>query len=854
MSIVNKKKHIAEEAPDVETLELPVLPLNEVVLFPYTLSPLVIDGDAVIKMVSKAAEGERLIALFPEIGAAEEDGDQAEGGDAKKPPAPAAPKDAKAAKVAKDAKELSFDPILSFDTVEVAGKQFTRTGVLGRIVKILKFPDNTVRILVRGLKRVKFLKTVKKRPHVTASVEVIPELKDESLECVAMARNAQTQFQEIISASPNFPEELKVAILNVEDNSRLVDLIADTLNISFKEKLSILTASSLQERFQILTILLNREIEVLHIGSAIQSQVSDALSQSQRDFFLREQLKTIRQELGEDSSSPDIAGLRARLAAAKLPDYAKKVAEKEIERLEIIPPAASEYHVSFNYIDWILSMPWNKFTADRKDIAKAKKVLDADHYGLKDVKERILEFLAVLQLKEDNKSPILCFVGPPGVGKTSLGKSIAKSLGRQFVRVSLGGIRDEAEIRGHRRTYVGALPGRVVQGIKKAGSSNPVFMLDEVDKLGNDFRGDPAAALLEVLDPEQNNSFNDHYLELDYDLSSVLFIATANLVDTIPAPLLDRMEIIRLPGYTSMEKREIAKSFLIPRQLKENGIKRGRLGLPAATIDELITYYTMEGGVRSLERCFGSLCRKVARKIVEGTVDPAAKTVIAADEVAGYLGPRKYLLEESERAPEVGLAIGMAWTGAGGCVLPVEATMMPGKGSLTLTGSLGDVMKESAQAAFSYVRSNQAQYHLAKDVFAKNDFHIHVPDGATPKDGPSAGITMVTALVSLLTGRPVRAAIAMTGEITLRGRVTPVGGIKEKVIAALRSGVREIIMPKRNEMDLMEIPDEVKKKLTFHFADRAEQALELVLLPVPVPEPVVAVALKAKKARRPSHA
>ena len=496
----------------------------------------------------------------------------------------------------------------------------------------------------------------------------------------------------------------------------------------------------------------------------------------------------------------------------------------------MMPQAASEYHVAYNYIDWLLSVPWNEFTKDRNDIKRAKVILDQDHYDLKDVKERILEFLAVLQMKDDKKAPILCFVGPPGVGKTSLGQSIARALNRKFVRMSLGGVRDEAEIRGHRRTYVGALPGRVIQGIKKAGSTNPVFMLDEIDKLGNDFRGDPASALLEVLDPEQNHAFNDHFLELDFDLSSVMFIATANILDTIPPALLDRMEILRLPGYTPMEKKQIARRFLVPRQIKENGLTKSMISLPMKSIDELITYYTQEAGVRNLERTIGNLCRKVTRKIIEGEIKKDEKVTIQQKDVSKYLGQRKVIPEEAERVPEVGLAIGMAWTSVGGTILPVESTFMPGKGKLQLTGSLGDVMKESAQASFSYIKSNHDKYGIDSTVFDKNDFHLHVPDGATPKDGPSAGITITTSLVSLLTQRKVKVKTSMTGEITLRGKVTAVGGIKEKVIAAMRSGIHTIILPGQNKKDLEEIPQEVKDKIKFIFVDKIEEAIDLMLL------------------------
>ena len=803
-----KNEIITPEKIDDKISTLPVLPLNNIVIFPYTLSTLVIDNEETIKFIMKISEGERLLTLFPIL--SKEDVVNIGNIDG----------------YANEKENAEF----SFDIINIKDKHISRTGVIGRIVKLLKFPDNTVRVLVRGLKRVRIIDILKDTPNISATVEEIPDLQDNSIECIAMAKNAQNQFQEIISLSPNFPEELKVAMLNVEDSSRLADLIADTLNINFTEKLGILTAPTLSERFQILTILLNREVEVLHLGNEIQSQVSNALSQSQREFFLREQLKTIKQELGDEDANPDITAIRKKMAKKDLPENVIEVINKEIERLEIMPQAASEYHVAYNYIDWLLAVPWNDYTEDRNDIKRARKILDQDHFGLKDVKERILEFLAVLQLKNDKKAPILCFVGPPGVGKTSLGQSIARAIKRKFIRISLGGVRDEAEIRGHRRTYVGALPGRVIQGLKKAKSTNPVFMLDEIDKLGNDFRGDPASALLEVLDPQQNHSFNDHFLELDFDLSSVMFIATANILDTIPPALLDRMEILRLPGYTPMEKRQIARRFLVPRQIKENGLTKSMLSLPLKSIDEIITYYTQEAGVRNLERTIGTVCRKVARKIIEGEIPKETKTTISPKDIAGYLGPRKVILEEAERIPEVGLAIGMAWTSVGGTILPVECTSMPGKGRLQLTGSLGNVMKESAQASFSYIKSNHNIFNIDSEVFNKNDFHVHVPDGATPKDGPSAGVTITTSLISLLTQRKVKVKTSMTGEITLRGKITAVGGIKEKVIAAMRSGIHTIVMPKQNKKDLEEIPEEVKSKIEFVFVENAKEAVDFLLL------------------------
>lgn len=784
---------------------VPILPLTDTVVFPYTLCTLVIDNEKTIKFVNKIADGERLLALFPDLSNHN---------------STVAPN-----------QELKENTEIKIETIKFDSKTISRIGVLGRIVKLLKFPDNTVRILVRGLKRVRLLNLLTGGEEMTGTVEDLPDIQDNSLECAAMAKNAQRQFQEIINMSPGFPEELKVAILNIVDYSRLTDLLADTLNINFYEKLGLLTAPTLNERLHLITILLNREVEVLHLGNSIQTQVSNSLSQAHRDFFLREQLKAIKKELGDQDANPDITNIKKRMVAKQgLPKAAIAVITKEMERLSAIPQSSPEYHVSYNYIDWILSAPWGEYTDDKNDIRRAKKTLDKDHFGLKDVKERILELLAVLQLKKDKKSPIICFVGPPGVGKTSLGQSIAKAMGRKFVRMSLGGVRDEAEIRGHRRTYIGALPGRIIQGIKKAGSSNPVFMLDEIDKIGSDFRGDPSSALLEVLDPQQNHAFNDHYLELDYDLSSVMFIATANILDTVPPALLDRMEIIRLPGYTPNEKAEIARKYLVPRQIAENGLKKSQLSLPLASINELITYYTQESGVRNIERVIGTLCRKIARKIIEKEIAADAKTTINISDTKTYLGKRKFILEEVERKPEVGLAIGMAWTSVGGTILPVESNMMPGKGLLQLTGSLGDVMKESAQTAFSYIKSNHEKLGINPDLFKDNDFHIHVPDGATPKDGPSAGITITTSLVSLLTHSKVRVRTSMTGEITLRGKVTAIGGLKEKVIAALRSGINAVVIPKQNEKDLEDIPKEVRDKIKFIFVENAGEAIDYMLI------------------------
>lgn len=777
-----------------EKMNIPALPLSGTLVFPYALTPLVIDGESSIQLVTRVANGtDKLIALFPEIPPQDENG----------------------------------VPEINVDTFTMDEKKLSVIGVAGRVVKHVKFPDETDRVLIRGLSRIRFL-GFHPEDH-SAEVERLMEADDDNVEVSAMTKNAVRQFQEIISYSPNFPEELKIAVLNLQDNTRIVDLIADTINISYAEKLEILTLPSLQERLQLLTILLNREVEVLKLGSEIQTQVHNALGKSQREFFLREQLRTIKEELGEESKNPDIVSIEERLAKLNAPPHVVETVKKETERLNMIPQASGEYTIAYNYIDWILSLPWQTYTEDRLDVSEAERILNKDHFGLKDVKERILEFLSVLQLKKDKKSPILCFAGPPGVGKTSLGKSIANAMGRKFVRMSLGGMKDEAEIRGHRRTYLGALPGRILQGLKKAGVSNPVFMLDEIDKIGSDFRGDPASALLEVLDPQQNSAFNDHFLELDYDLSSVMFIATANMLDTIPPPLLDRMDIITLPGYTPYEKRQIARKYLVPRQMKENGLDGVKLTFPLKSIDRIINSYTREAGVRSLERTIGSVLRKEAKQVVEKKFDPVKDSEITPEDVHKYLGAPRFLADEVSPKPEVGVATGMAWTSVGGTTLQVESIRMSGKGELKLTGSLGDVMKESALAAFSFIRSRADEFGIDPEVFQKNDFHIHVPDGATPKDGPSAGVTLATAIFSLLTGKPVRNDFAMTGEITLRGRVTAVGGIKEKVIGALRAGVRNIILPEENRKDLENVPDEVREKLTFHFVSDVTRAWELTV-------------------------
>jgi ATP-dependent Lon protease len=784
--------------PPTENPGAPILLLRDPVIFPYSLTPAIIEGDINTEALATAMRRARLLHVFYETPNREE--------------------------------VRPLPENYELETFDFAGKPRSMNGVAVRVVKVLKFPDGSTRVLLRGIDRMRFKAVSYSGGVAFARTEPLPAEKANPVELEAAMKAAVRMFQDFAALQHGLSEELKVAVFNLNSPERLLDLLADNLNFAYPEKLLLLTLPDLANRYRLLTALLNRETETMQLGAKIQSEVHHSLSQSQREYYLREQLRTIQQELGEETRNPDIVEIERRMQEKNLPEKVGEVVRKELERLEIIPQAAPEYHVAYNYICWLLDVPWLECSEDRLDIGQAARVLDADHYGLKDVKERILEFLSVLQLKSDRKSPILCLVGPPGVGKTSLGQSIARALNRKFIRIALGGIRDEAEIRGHRRTYVGALPGRIIQGMKKAGAANPVFMLDEIDKLASDFRGDPASALLEVLDPEQNIAFNDHYLELDYDLSRVFFISTANLLDTIPAPLQDRMEIIQLPGYTSLEKREIARRYLAPRQIRENGLKSRQIRFNVSAINELIDHYTREAGVRQLERTIAQICRKLARRLVEGQLEPGKTTSVTPELVQELLGPRKFLTDEAETRPEVGCATGMAWTSCGGTILPVEVIAVPGKGDLKLTGSLGKVMQESAEAAFSFVRSQAARWRIDPVQFEKFNFHIHVPDGATPKDGPSAGITLGTALLSHLTGRPVKPRLAMTGEITLRGKVTAVGGIREKVIAALRAGIRTVIMPEENAKDTPELPDEVRSKMKFIFVSRFEEVAAAALV------------------------
>ena len=697
---------------------------------------------------------------------------------------------------------------------------------------MLKMPDGTLRILVHGGQRVRIDDFSATEPYLIARIHEEPDVIEQSSELDALTRHVQNTFSEIIEGVPYLPEELQIAVANIDDPIALGHMIAGSLRIKVEEKQELLEEVDVAKRLRRLSELLAREIEVMELGSKIQSQVQSEMDKTQREYFLRQQLKAIQDELGEeDETQAEINELREQIEQAELPEEAQKQAERELGRLEKLPTAAAEHGVIRTYLEWILSLPWSKMTEDNLDLEHAHEILDADHYDIEKVKERILEYLAVRKLKPDSRGSILSFVGPPGVGKTSLGKSIARALGRKFERISVGGVRDEAEIRGHRRTYIGAMPGTIIRALRDAESKNPVFMIDEIDKMGADFRGDPASAMLEVLDPEQNESFRDHYLDLPFDLSQVMFITTANILETIPSPLRDRMEVIQLAGYTAEEKLHIARRYLVPRQIERNGLKPSQIEIKDAAIDVLIDEYTREAGVRNLEREIGSLCRKVAREVAEGKVKK--KVSIGASKARELLGKRKFFSEVRRRTSEPGVATGLAWTPVGGDVLFVEATDFAGKGNLTITGQLGDVMKESAQAALSFVRAHASELNpdLPADYFQTHDLHVHVPAGAIPKDGPSAGVTMATAIASLISGRPVRDDTAMTGELTLTGQVLPIGGLKEKALAAQDAGIKRVIAPKLNEQDVEDIPEHLRKDIEFIFVERIEQVLEHALEP-----------------------
>jgi ATP-dependent Lon protease len=767
---------------------LPVLPLRETVPLPDTLTPLAVGQERSVRLVDDVLRGDRMLVMV-----------------------------------------ASREP-----EVETPGPdQLYRVGVVGAIARMLKVPDGTIRILVQGGQRVRIDDWVSETPYLVANVSELPDIETtNSAELEALTRNVRQTFTSIVESNPYLPEELQLAVANIDDPSALSHLIAGSLRLKPEEKQGLLEEADVARRLRRLVEILARELEVISIGSEIQSQVQSEIDKSQREFVLRQQLEAIRRELGEfDESAAEAHELREQLDAIAVPEEVRRQVDRELKRLETLPPQAAEHGVIRNWLEWIASLPWDNATEDNLDLGNARKVLDEDHYDIAQVKDRILEFLAVRKLKPDARGSILCFIGPPGVGKTSLGRSIARALGRNFERISAGGVRDEAEIRGHRRTYIGALPGTIIRALRDAGSNNPLFMIDEIDKMGSDWRGDPSSAMLEVLDPEQNSTFRDHYLDVPFDLSNVMFITTGNTADTIPGPLLDRMEVIQLAGYTEEEKLEIAKRYLVPRQIERNGLKKSWVSFSDRALRAIIRDYTREAGVRNLEREIGTVCRKIARDVAEGNGRPAKRSTISEQRVRELLGKPRFFSEAKRRTRQPGVAAGLAWTPAGGVVLFIEATAFPGKGALTITGQLGDVMRESAQAALSYVRGHHAELApgLGDDWFAEHDLHIHIPAGAIPKDGPSAGITMATALVSLITARPVRDDVAMTGEITLTGQVLPIGGLKEKALAAQRNGIKTVIAPALNEADVDEIPEHLRRDLDFVFVDQIDQVLEAAL-------------------------
>jgi ATP-dependent Lon protease len=762
-----------------------VLPLRDTVTFPDMLIPLNVGQERSIELVNDVLRGDRSIAMV-----------------------------------------ASANP-----EAEAPGPEdLYSVGVLGVVARMIRVPDGTLRVLIQGGQRVRIENWLQTEPYLVAEVAEAPDVIDQTPELTALMRNVQQTFTDIVEQVPYLPEELQIMVANVDDPSVLAHLIAGALRLKTEEKQALLEEVDAGKRLRRLSEILARELEVVAIGSKIQSQVQSELDKGQREYFLRQQLKAIQEELGEaDEMQAEITELREQLDASELPEQVRKQADRELSRLERLQPAMAEYGVVRGYLEWIAALPWDKSTEDNLDLKHARKVLDEDHYDIEQVKDRILEFLAVRKLKPDARGTILCFVGPPGVGKTSLGRSIARALGRKFERLSVGGVRDEAEIRGHRRTYIGAMPGTIIRAMRDAGANNPLLMIDEIDKMGADFRGDPSSAMLEVLDPEQNHAFRDHYLDLPFDLSAVTFVTTANTLDTVPGPLRDRMEVIQLAGYTEEEKLQIAKRYLVPRQIDRNGLTKSKIAFTDPALRVIISDYTREAGVRQLEREIGTACRKVARQVAEGIAK--RKVTVTEPRARELLGRQRFYSEVRRRTSRPGVATGLAWTPVGGDVLFIEATAMPGKGNLTITGQLGDVMKESARAALSYVRSNAAELlpDLDEDWFAHHDIHIHVPAGAIPKDGPSAGVAMTTALASLLSGRPVRSDVAMTGEITLTGQVLPIGGLKEKALAAQRGGIKVVIAPARNEQDIDEIPEHLRKDLDFKFVSEIGEVLEVAL-------------------------
>jgi len=762
---------------------LPILPLKETVVFPDSATPLAIGQERSIKLIDEVVAKDRILALVT----VKND----------------------------DVEQPGWDDLYDVGTAAI-------------VHKLIKVPDGTLRILVQGIDRVTLDARIQDDPYLVGTFTALPDVVNETPELEALTRNVQMLYGRIVGLVPYLPAELELAAANVDEPGALSHLVASTLRLKTEEKQKLLELPDVEERLRELSRVLNRELEVFELGTKIQSQVHAELEKGQREYFLRQQMKAIQEELGEgDPEQAELQELRERVESAGLPEDTRKAVDRELARLERLPSAAAEYGVIRTYVDWILSLPWSQFTEDNLELDHARKVLDEDHYDLEKVKDRIIETLAVAKLRGDVSGSILCFVGPPGVGKTSLGQSIARALERKFTRISVGGVRDESEIRGHRRTYIGAMPGTIIRALRDAESRNPVFLIDEIDKMGSDYRGDPASAMLELLDPEQHSTFRDHYLDLPFDLSKILFICTANQLETIPPPLLDRMDVINLSGYTEDEKLGIARKYLVPKQLEAHGLTDHKVTLTEGALRTVIREYTREAGVRNLERQIAALCRKAARRVAEGKAKGASR--IDERRVRSLLGPRRFSGETRKRTEDPGVATGLAVTAVGGDVLFIEATAYPGKGRLKVTGQLGEVMQESAQAALSWVRSHAEKLNLKTEWFADHDIHVHIPAGAVPKDGPSAGVTMATAIVSLVSGRPVSDEVAMTGEVTLTGQVLPVGGVREKVLAAQRAGVRTVVIPKENEPDLQDLPAETRKELTFVLADHVDEVLEAAL-------------------------
>ncbi len=773
------RKITTDHIPDI----IPILPIVDTNLFPKMVLPLVLIQNEAVELIDEAMAGNRMLGLL-------------------------------------------LSRRSDIDSRHTADDLF-RVGTVAIILKMSKMEESKAQLLIQGLERFRIIKFLRDRQYMQARIEILENRNaDRNKENRALMANIVEQYEKIVELSPGLPAEMANMIKSLQEPSVLADMVASTINAPVLEKQKVIELLDVNKRLKKVTRLVNDQLEILEMGSKIQSQVKEDMDKRQREYYLRQQMKAIREELGENEDSVEIKEYRARMEAADLPEEAHKEGERELLRLSRMHPSSSEYVVASSYLDWLISLPWNTRSKDKLDIREARKILNNDHYGLDKPKKRILEYLAVRKLKKNSKGPILCFFGPPGTGKTSLGRSIAKSLGREFVRIALGGVRDEAEIRGHRRTYVGALPGRIIQSLRKAGTRNPVFMLDEIDKVISSYHGDPSSALLEVLDPEQNDSFSDHYLDVAFDLSDVMFLTTANVLHTIPAPLRDRMEILELSGYTEEEKMKIATRYLIPRQREANGLSAGQIRLTSGAVRRIISGYTRESGLRNLERHIGSVCRGVASRIAE---DLAESVVVGQNDLCEYLGPPIHMPDQALKIDSPGVVVGLAWTPYGGEILFIEAVAMEGGKGLTLTGQLGEVMKESATTALSYIRARAAKLNVDETFFNRHDIHIHVPEGSIPKDGPSAGTAMLTALVSLITGRMVKKRLAMTGEITLRGEVLPVGGIKEKVIAAHRAGIKTVILPLWNQKDMEDVPDYIKNSIEFYFTDKMEQLLALAL-------------------------